>query len=150
MVAIRAHPAEWAADSSDLGFTPVLPGGHFMDSNTTLFSMIVLAYDITNPGSTTGRASGLGTQSFVLGRGKAGSGFCRTYAAENRDQVRLMLRAMLADRFPLASAHRDAGVSGRDARPRKGRHQNQGGRAADVFGEGRSGWRRDEATGAAV
>jgi len=101
VVAIRPIPSNTPPTLRDPGFTPVLPGGHFMDSRTTLFSMIILAYDIKNPMVQLVGLPGWGRDRSFSVEAKPGADFAGLPPAENLDQVRFMLRAMLADRFRL-------------------------------------------------
>src|SRR5580698_1213562 len=101
VVAIRPIPPNTPPTLRDPSFTPVLPGGHFMDSSTTLLQMIALAYDIKNPTvQLVGLPSWGRDHSFSV-EAKLGADFAGPAPAENLDRVRLMLRAMLADRFRL-------------------------------------------------
>lgn len=91
----NAGPAVIAAD-----FTPFLPGGQFVDSRTQLHWMIRFAYDVKNYWEIVGLPKWAEDQSYAVAA-KAGTDFPTLPAAENRRQVRLMLRAMLEDRFRL-------------------------------------------------
>ena len=101
VVAIRPIPPNTPPTLRDPSFTPVLPGGHFMDSRTTLFSMMILAYDIKNPMVQLVGLPSWGRDHSYSVEAKPSADFATLTAAANRDQVRIMLRAMLADRFRL-------------------------------------------------
>ncbi len=82
-----------------MDFTPVLPGGQFIDSRTNLLFMISFAYGVEDPSI---RLLGLPERldSYAVSA-KPAPGFPSLSPAENREQVRLMLRAALEDRFHL-------------------------------------------------
>jgi uncharacterized protein (TIGR03435 family) len=101
VVAIRPIPPNTPPTLRDPSFTPVLPGGHFMDSRTTLFSMMILAYDIKNPMVQLVGLPSWGRDHSYSVEAKPGADFVALTPAANREQVGIMLRAMLADRFRL-------------------------------------------------
>jgi uncharacterized protein (TIGR03435 family) len=79
----------------------VLPGGQFIDSRTSLDSMIGFAWGVRIP-----TVYVLGLPDWADHRiysvaAKAGPDFPKLTPEENREQVCLMLRAMLEDRFHL-------------------------------------------------
>jgi uncharacterized protein (TIGR03435 family) len=83
------------------GFTPILPGGQYVHSRASLWDMIGFAYDVKNPSrQLVGLPKWAIEQSFLVAA-KPAPDFPALPAAENREQVRLMLRAMLAERFQL-------------------------------------------------
>jgi uncharacterized protein (TIGR03435 family) len=83
-------------------FTPILPGGQYVDSRTNLPWMIALAYDIkgTLDLQLVGLPNWAKNQSYAVAA-KPADGFPTLSSRENQEQVRLMLRTMLADRFHL-------------------------------------------------
>jgi uncharacterized protein (TIGR03435 family) len=100
LVSIRAVPANAAPVMRDQDFTPFQPGGRFVDSRTNLAFLIATAYDVDNPGTRL-----LGMPSWQ-GKGyaisaKAADDFPVLSPEADRDQVRIMLRELLADRFHL-------------------------------------------------
>lgn len=101
VVSIRLVPPNTPPTLRDQTFTPVLPGGQFVDSRTNLLFLVAFAYDVADPSI---RLMGLPdwakSQAFSVSA-KAGQDFPALSAAENREQVRRMLRAMLEDRFHL-------------------------------------------------
>jgi len=87
----------------DADFTPVLPGGQYVDSRTSLGWMIGLAYDMRNANlgrQLVGLPKWGKEQSYAVSA-KPAPGFPALSPDENREQVRLMMRAMLTDRFHL-------------------------------------------------
>ena len=100
LVSIRPVPPDAPPIMREQTFTPFQPGGRFIDPRTNLAFLITTAYDVDNPG-----ARLLGMPSWQ-GKGyavsaKAADDFPVLAPAEDREQVRLMLREMLADRFRL-------------------------------------------------
>ena len=101
VVSIRVVPRNTPPTLREIGFTPVLPGGQYVDSRTGVPSMIAFAYKVKNFDV---RLLGLpkwATQESYAVAAKPGAGFPALPPRENEDQVRLMMRAMLADRFHL-------------------------------------------------
>ena len=101
VVSIRAVPPNAPPVMREIDFTPVRPGGRYVDSRTGLVFLISFAYDIRFPGM---QLSGLpnwakGTSYAVSAKSAEGSP--EISPAENRERVRLMMRAMLEDRFQL-------------------------------------------------
>jgi uncharacterized protein (TIGR03435 family) len=81
-------------------FTPVLPGGQYIHSRAGLFEMIALAYNVQNAYQLLGLPNWANQQVFSVAA-KPTEGFSVLSSAENTEQVRVMMRAMLADRFHL-------------------------------------------------
>jgi uncharacterized protein (TIGR03435 family) len=102
VVSIRlAPPPPQRLISRDPDFTPVLPGGQYMDSRTVLAVMIAFAYDVKNPSrQLVGLPDWAQRQAYSVAA-KPAQGFPLLPEAANRELVRLMMRAMLADRFHL-------------------------------------------------
>ena len=101
VVSIHTVPPNPPLMMRDRGFTPVLPGGQYSDPRTGLLSMIAFAYDVKDPSTLlVGLPDWAKKESFVVAA-KPAPGFPALSPAENREQVRLMMRAMLADRFHL-------------------------------------------------
>jgi uncharacterized protein (TIGR03435 family) len=101
VVSIRPVPPNAPPMMREQTFTPVIPGGQFVDSRTNLLSMIAFAYDVEDPSiRLVGLPDWAKTRAFSVSA-KPASDFPTLPLAENREQVRLMLRAMLEDRFHL-------------------------------------------------
>jgi uncharacterized protein (TIGR03435 family) len=101
VISIRPVPANAPPIMRDIGFTPVLPGGRFDDPRTPLFSMIAFAYDVKNPATQlVGLPKWAENQAYAV-MAKPAEGFPLLSPAGNREQVRLMVRSMLEDRFHL-------------------------------------------------
>lgn len=101
VVSIRVVPPNAPPVMVAQDFTPVLPGGHYMDSRTNLFFMIAFAYNVKNPSlQLVGLPKWAKGQTYSVDA-KSAEGFPDLPPEENREQVRLMLRAMLSDRFHL-------------------------------------------------
>jgi uncharacterized protein (TIGR03435 family) len=101
--AVSIHPVSPNAPPimRDIGFTPILPGGQFIDSRVPLSSMLAIAYGFRNPDmQLEGLPNWAKSQAYSVSA-KPAPGFPSLPPAENIEQVRLMLRAMLADRFHL-------------------------------------------------
>ncbi len=103
VVSIRPIPPNAPPILREQTFTPILPGGQFIDSRVSLGVMIGFAYDVEDPSI---RLLGLDRLPSSVNRSYAVSakpapGFPALPPAENREKVRLMLRAMLEDRFHL-------------------------------------------------
>jgi uncharacterized protein (TIGR03435 family) len=101
VVSIRVVPPNTPPTARDQYFSPILPGGEYIDSRTNLMVMICFAYNCKNPDK---QMIGLPTwaknQSYAIAA-KPADGFPVPPPDQYRDQVRLMMRAMLADRFHL-------------------------------------------------
>jgi uncharacterized protein (TIGR03435 family) len=85
----------------DQDFTPVLPGGQYVYSRTTVRSMIAFAYNVSFPSiQLLGLPNWAKNQVYAVAA-KPAEGFPVLPSGENQEQVRLMMRTMLADRFHL-------------------------------------------------
>jgi uncharacterized protein (TIGR03435 family) len=101
VVSIRVVPPNTPPTMREQDFTPVLPGGQYIDSRASLFFMIAFAYNVKNAAvQMTGLPKWAVDASFAV-TAKAGPDFPKLPPTENNEQVRLMLRTMLADRFHL-------------------------------------------------
>jgi uncharacterized protein (TIGR03435 family) len=101
VVAIRAVPANAPPMMREQGFNPVLPGGQFVDPRITLWSMIAFAYTVPNASmALVGLPKWAEDESYAVAAKAAPSESALSPAA-NREQVRLMMRSMLAERFHL-------------------------------------------------
>lgn len=101
VVSIRVVPPNAPPTTRDQYFSPVLPGGQFIDSREGLMVMICFAYDCKNPDKQMlGLPNWAKSQSYAVAA-KPADGFPVLPPDQNREQVRLMMRAMLADRFHL-------------------------------------------------
>jgi uncharacterized protein (TIGR03435 family) len=101
VVSIRVVPPNAPQRVLEPGFTPVLPGGQYVDSRTTLFLMIAIAYNIKTPSlQLSGLPKWAQDRSFAVAA-KPAADFPALPPAGNFEQVRAMLRAMLEDRFHL-------------------------------------------------
>jgi len=100
VVSIHPLPPKAPAVIRDEDFTSILPGGQFVDARTTLHEMIAIAYNVKYWLQVVGLPNWARSQSFAIAA-KPAEGFPALAPPENRAQVRLMLRAMLADRFHL-------------------------------------------------
>jgi uncharacterized protein (TIGR03435 family) len=101
IVAVRVVPPNPPILMRDQNFTPVLPGGQFVDPRINLWSMIAFAYHVPNASLTlVGLPKWAEDQSYTVAA-KAAPSPVELSPAANREQVRLMMRAMLAERFHL-------------------------------------------------
>jgi uncharacterized protein (TIGR03435 family) len=100
VVSIHAVPPNSPPVMREPGFATVLPGGQFVDSRAMLAGMIMTAYDVKNFTQLDGLPNWAQTQAYSI-MAKAAPGGPTLSQAENHAQVRLMLRAMLEDRFHL-------------------------------------------------
>jgi uncharacterized protein (TIGR03435 family) len=101
VVSIHSVPPNAPPVMREPDFTPVLPGGQYIHSRAGLFEMIAFAYNVQNASNQLlGLPNWANEQSFSVAA-KPTEGFSALPSAENREQVRLMMRAMLADRFHL-------------------------------------------------
>jgi uncharacterized protein (TIGR03435 family) len=92
----NAPPVERSPD-----FTPVLPGGRYVDSRAPLSWLIAFAYSVKFLDlQILGLPDWAKNQAFAIAA-EAATDFPVLPPTENREQVRLMMRAMLADRFHL-------------------------------------------------
>jgi uncharacterized protein (TIGR03435 family) len=101
VVSIRVVPPNTPPTMRDIDFTPVLPGGQYVDSRTILPLVIGFAYNVKNSSKhLVGLPNWANNQAYAVAA-KPAQGFPALPPAENREQVRLMMRAMLAERFHL-------------------------------------------------
>jgi uncharacterized protein (TIGR03435 family) len=101
IVSIRPVPPNTPPTLRSSDFNPVLPGGQYIDSRANLFFLIAFAYDVKNPSKQlVGLPAWAMDASYAIGA-KPAQDFPVLSEAENREQVRLMLRHMLEDRFRL-------------------------------------------------
>ncbi len=101
VVSIRAVPQNAAPTMRSQDFTPILPGGQYVDSRTVLLFMIAFAYDVKNASyQLVGLPNWAKNTSYSVSA-KPGEDFPTLGQRENQEQVRLMMRKMLADRFHL-------------------------------------------------
>jgi uncharacterized protein (TIGR03435 family) len=101
-VSIRALPPNVPRILIPADFTPVLPGGKYINSRAALHYMISFAYDVKAP--IMRRLIGLpdwAKKHPYAVSAAPGQDFPALPAAENDRQVRLMMRTMLEDRFHL-------------------------------------------------
>jgi uncharacterized protein (TIGR03435 family) len=101
VVSIRPVPPNAPPMVREQTFTPVIPGGQFVDSRTNLLFMIAFAYGVKDPSiRLVGLPDWAKARAFSVSA-KPAPDFPTLSPAENREQVRSMLRAMLEDRFHL-------------------------------------------------
>lgn len=100
VVSIHVLPPNAPSITRDIGFTPVLAGGQYVDSRDPLEVLIDFAYSVRAANRLLGLPSWAHNVSFAVSA-KASPDFHASSAADNEEQVRLMMRAMLADRFHL-------------------------------------------------
>jgi len=100
VVSIRTVPPNTPPTMREIGFTPVLPGGQYVDSRTGLWSMIAFAYDVKDAANRLLGLPGWAKEASYSVAAKPPAGFSGAVP-----QVRLMLQAMLADRFHLQVHH---------------------------------------------
>jgi uncharacterized protein (TIGR03435 family) len=103
VVSIRPVPANAPMLVREWDAPRIFPGGRYADARTTLLFMIALAYDMKNVSldkQIVGLPNWAKDQSYSV-EAKAGDGFPALSARENQEQVRLMMRSMLAERFHL-------------------------------------------------
>ena len=100
VVSIRAVPPNAPTVMTDPDSTPILPGGGYVDSRAMLHSMIAFAYNVPSWRQVIGLPNWAENQLFAVAA-KPAEDFPALPSHENREQVRLMVRAMLADRFHL-------------------------------------------------
>ncbi|HVW10937.1 MAG TPA: TIGR03435 family protein [Bryobacteraceae bacterium] len=101
VVSIRPVPQNAPPIMRDRTFTPILPGGEFIDPRIGLSSMIAFAYNFRNIAMQLEGLPGWAKSQAFSVSAKPAPGFPSLPPAENLEQVRLMIRAMLADRFHL-------------------------------------------------
>jgi len=101
VVSIKPVPPNAPMTLREVDFTPVLPGGQYVDSSTPVLSLIAFAFNVKNPSTQlTGFPAWVKEEPFSVAA-KPAAGFPLLPPKENVEQVRLMMRAMLADRFHL-------------------------------------------------
>jgi uncharacterized protein (TIGR03435 family) len=101
VVSIRVVPPNAPMVIREMDFTPVLPGGQYVDSRANLLLMIAFAYHVPDPSvRLVGLPKWAQDRSFAVAA-KPAAGSPAMAPAENREKVRAMLRAMLEDRFHL-------------------------------------------------
>ncbi|MEO8098070.1 MAG: TIGR03435 family protein [Acidobacteriota bacterium] len=102
VVSIRELPPNGPLVLREEDFTPILPRGQYIDSSTNLLFMISFAYNVVahSDKQLTGLPNWAKTQSYAVAA-KPADTFPLLSPAENKEQVRQMLRAMLEDRFQL-------------------------------------------------
>ena len=99
IVSIRPIPPDAPPMMRDIDFTPILPGGQFIDPRINVTSLISFAYDVKDPSiRLIGLPAWTRNRSWAVSA-KPAEGFPALPPAQNREQVRLMLRTMLEDRF---------------------------------------------------
>jgi uncharacterized protein (TIGR03435 family) len=101
VVSIRVVPRDTPPTMREPDFTPVLPGGQYIDSRAALISMIAFAYNVKNPSTQLAGLPDWAKQESYAIAAKPAAGFPALPPAENREQVRLMMGEMLTDRFHL-------------------------------------------------
>jgi len=101
VVSIRAVPPDAPSLLRPMDFSSVLPGGRFIDSRTVLYSLIIFAYDVRDPDKTLEGVPRWAREQPFSVAAQPGEGFPELPPAQNREAVRLMVRAMLAERFQL-------------------------------------------------
>lgn len=101
VVSIHRVPPNAEPVFREQDFTPVKPGGQYTDSRTNLFFLIAFAYDVKNPATQlTGLPNWAEKEEYSIAA-KPAESFPSLPPGENREQVRMMMRAMLAERFYL-------------------------------------------------
>jgi len=100
VVSIRVVPPNAPNVTREIGFTPLLPGGQYVDSRTGLWSMIAFAYEVKDASNRLLGLPGWAKERSYSVAAKPPEGFTPSIA-----QVRLMMQAMLADRFHLQVHH---------------------------------------------
>jgi uncharacterized protein (TIGR03435 family) len=100
VVSIRVVPKDAAPVMFAANFDPVLRGGQYVHPRTLLYFMISLAYNVESANQLTGLPNWAKEQSYDVAA-KPAQDFPALPAAQNTEQVRVMMRAMLADRFHL-------------------------------------------------
>jgi uncharacterized protein (TIGR03435 family) len=100
VVSIREVPPNTPPTMREFGFTPVLLGGRYIDPRAELHPMISFAYGVENWRQLIGLPKWAEEASYSIAA-KPAEDFPTLSNTENREQVRLMLRAMLAERFHL-------------------------------------------------
>jgi uncharacterized protein (TIGR03435 family) len=99
VVSIRTRPANAPITHRTQNFTPVLPGGQYVNSNVSPEELISFAYGVENRQK---RLEGLpkwAKEKYFAVAAKPAPGFPALSPASNIDHVRIMMRAMLGERF---------------------------------------------------
>ncbi len=101
VISIRPVPANAPQVLRSQDFTPVLPGGQYVNSSTNLLFLIAFAYDLKHPSrQLTGLPNWARNQNYSVAA-KAGDGYAAASPGENKERVRRMMRHLLATRFQL-------------------------------------------------
>jgi uncharacterized protein (TIGR03435 family) len=100
VVSVREVPRDAPRLIRDQNFSFVLPGGQFVDPRITLTPMIIFAFEIPSYVQLIGLPRWAQEQEFSVAA-KPPEGFPLLAPNENREQVRAMMREMLASRFHL-------------------------------------------------
>jgi uncharacterized protein (TIGR03435 family) len=101
VVSIRLVPPNTPPTLRAQDYTSVFPGGQFIDPRTPLSFMMAFAYNLKNLDlQLVGLPNWAKDQTYSVAA-KPSEDFPALPPGENREQVRLMMRAMLADRFQL-------------------------------------------------
>jgi uncharacterized protein (TIGR03435 family) len=100
VVSIRALSPDAPPTIFPQDFSPVLPGGRFRTPHTTVISLIAFAYGVRNPDARLLGLPAWRTTRYAVAAA-AGDDFPALAPEQNLEQVRLMVREMLADRFRL-------------------------------------------------
>jgi uncharacterized protein (TIGR03435 family) len=100
VVSIRIVPPNTPNTMREIGFSSVHPGGQYIDPRDSISSLVVFAYHLPAYFQLTGVPEWAKNQSYAISA-KPASDFPALPPAENTEQVRLMMRALLADRFHL-------------------------------------------------
>lgn len=100
VVSIRPVPPNAPQILRSQDATSILPGGQYVDPAIPVAWMILFAYDIPAEFQLTGLPGWAKSRAYSVAA-KPGPDFPALSPRENREQVRLMLRAMLEDRFQL-------------------------------------------------
>jgi uncharacterized protein (TIGR03435 family) len=100
VVSIRVVPPNTPPTMREIGFTPLLPGGQFVDSRIGLWSLIPFAYEVKDASNRLLGLPGWAKEASYSVAAKPPAGSSPSVA-----QVRLMMQGMLADRFHLQLHH---------------------------------------------
>jgi uncharacterized protein (TIGR03435 family) len=101
VVSIRPVPPNAPRVVRNQDFTPIKPGGQYVDSHAMLIFMISFAFNVRNPSKQlVGLPDWAKNQSFSVAA-KVSAELPPMSTAENTEQVRAMMRKMLMERFRL-------------------------------------------------
>jgi uncharacterized protein (TIGR03435 family) len=100
VVSIHLIPPDAPSLMREVGDSSVHPGGQYIDPRVNVSSLILFAYHIPAYFQLTALPDWTKNQSYSISA-KPESGFPALPPAGNTEQVRLMMRALLADRFHL-------------------------------------------------